>query len=29
VAKMGEAVVACFAKNPGLSVEQIKKALGV
>jgi hypothetical protein len=29
VAKMGEAVVAYVAKNPGVSVEQIKKALGV
>jgi hypothetical protein len=29
VAKMGEAVVAYVAKNPGQSVEQIKKALGV
>ena len=29
VAKMGEAVVAHVAKNPGVSVEQIKKALGV
>ncbi|MBL8800528.1 MAG: hypothetical protein JNN27_00915 [Planctomycetes bacterium] len=29
VAKMGEVVVAYVAKNPGQSVEQIKKALGV
>ncbi|MBL8800492.1 MAG: hypothetical protein JNN27_00730 [Planctomycetes bacterium] len=29
VAKMGDAVVAYVAKNPGQSVEQIKKALGV
>jgi hypothetical protein len=29
VAKMGETVVAYVAKNPGQSVEQIKKALGV
>jgi len=29
VAKMGEAVVAYVAKNPGQSVEQIGKALGV
>jgi len=29
VAKMGEAVVAYVAKNPGVSVEQIKMALGV
>jgi hypothetical protein len=29
VAKVGEAVVAYVAKNPGVSVEQIKKALGV
>ncbi|MBL8801053.1 MAG: hypothetical protein JNN27_03595 [Planctomycetes bacterium] len=29
VAKMGEAVVAYVAKHPGVSVEQIKKALGV
>ena len=29
VAKMGETVVAYVAKNPGQSLEQIKKALGV
>jgi len=29
VARMGEAVVAYVAKNPGQSVEQIGKALGV
>jgi len=29
VAKMGEVVVAYVTKNPGQSVEQIKKALGV